>query len=203
MNNSFDSDLTKAREVGEQANDVKEWTVPDFVGGIARMFMQDGLYRPCVGIMLLNRDGLVFVGRRRSKKQQDVAKCHEWQMPQGGIDAGEDPYTAALRELLEETNVSSTSLLAEAPDWLTYDLPVGVAKKSWRGRFQGQRQKWFALRFEGDDSEIDIDKPAGGQRPEFDAWRWERIELLPELIIPFKRDVYEKVVETFAHLAAL
>jgi putative (di)nucleoside polyphosphate hydrolase len=163
--------------------------------------MQDGIYRPSVGIMLLNRDGLVFVGRRRGKKQQDLSRNHEWQMPQGGIDAGEEPYTAALRELLEETNVSSTTLLAEAPDWLTYDLPVDVAKKSWRGRFQGQRQKWFAMRFEGDDSEIDIDSPAGGQRPEFDAWRWERIELLPALIIPFKRDVYEKVVETFAHLA--
>lgn len=164
--------------------------------------MEGTNYRPSVGIMLLNRDGLVFVGRRRSKKQQDLARGHEWQMPQGGIDAGEDPYSAALRELLEETNVSSTTLLAEAPDWLTYDLPTDVAKKSWRGRFHGQRQKWFALRFEGDDSEIDIDTPAGGQRPEFDAWRWERITRLPELIIPFKRDVYEKVVETFGHLAA-
>lgn len=163
--------------------------------------MQGGNYRPSVGIMLLNRDGLVFVGRRRGKKQQDLAKGHEWQMPQGGIDTGEDPYSAALRELLEETNVSSTSLLAEAPGWLTYDLPIDVAKRSWRGRFQGQRQKWFALRFEGDDSEIDIATPAGGQRPEFDAWRWERIEHLPDLIIPFKREVYEKVVETFGHLA--
>lgn len=164
--------------------------------------MQDGNYRPCVGIMLLNRDGLVFVGRRRSKKQQDLTRGHEWQMPQGGIDAGEDPYRAALRELLEETNVSSTTLLAEAPGWLTYDLPIDVAKKSWRGRFQGQRQKWFALRFDGDDNEIDIHTPAGGQRPEFDAWRWERIERLPDLIIPFKRDVYVKVVATFGHLAA-
>lgn len=163
--------------------------------------MQVANYRPCVGIMLINRDGLVFVGRRRSKKQQDPIRGHEWQMPQGGIDAGEDPYKAALRELVEETNVTSTRLLAELPGWLTYDLPFDVAKKSWRGRFQGQRQKWFALRFEGDDREIDIDTPAGGARPEFDAWRWERIERLPELIIPFKRGVYEKVVETFGHLA--
>jgi len=164
--------------------------------------MQVGHYRPSVGIMLLNRDGFVFVGRRRSKKQQDVARSHAWQMPQGGIDAGEDPYRAALRELREETNVSSTTLLAEAPDWYTYDLPVEVARKSWRGRFQGQRQKWFAMRFDGEEGEIDIDTPAGGQRPEFDAWRWERVSSLPDLIIPFKREVYEKVVETFGHLAA-
>jgi putative (di)nucleoside polyphosphate hydrolase len=167
------------------------------------VFMEFGNYRPSVGITLINRTGLVFVGRRRSRKQQDSARGHEWQMPQGGIDAGEDPYEAALRELREETNVSSTSLLAEVPDWLTYDLPVDVAKKSWRGRFLGQRQKWFALRFEGADDEIDIATPAGGHRPEFDAWRWERIERLPDLIIPFKREVYEKVVAAFGHLTAL
>jgi putative (di)nucleoside polyphosphate hydrolase len=162
--------------------------------------MDFGNYRPCVGIMLLNREGLVFVGRRRSKKVTDLATGHEWQMPQGGIDAGEEPYQAALRELREETNVSSTTLLAESPDWYTYDLPVDVSKKAWKGRFQGQRQKWFALRFDGDESEIDIGAPAGGHRPEFDAWRWEKIERLPELIIPFKRIVYEKVVATFSHL---
>ena len=160
-------------------------------------------YRPCVGIMLLNPAGLVFVGRRRSKRISDqLRQGYEWQMPQGGIDAGEDPYQAALRELREETNVSSTSFLAESPEWYSYDLPAD-AKKSWKGRFQGQRQKWFALRFEGDDSEIDIENPAGGQRPEFDAWRWEEISQLAELIVPFKRPVYEKVVETFSHLVAL
>jgi putative (di)nucleoside polyphosphate hydrolase len=167
--------------------------------------MDYGNYRPCVGIMLLNRDGLVFVGRRRAKRSSDPLKPephgdYDWQMPQGGIDAGEDPYHAALRELLEETNVKTTSPLAETADWLSYDLPPDVLKKSWKGRFQGQRQKWFALRFDGDDSEIDIDEPAGGQRPEFDAWRWERMERLPELIIPFKRAVYENVVVAFRHL---
>jgi len=152
--------------------------------------------------MLLNRNGLVFIGRRRNKRLQGhIATDHEWQMPQGGIDAGEDPYHAALRELLEETNVSSASFLAEAQDWLTYDLPVEFAKKSWKGRYQGQRQKWFALRFEGDDSEINIHTPAGGQKPEFDAWRWEPMQRLSELIIPFKRPVYEKVVESFRHLS--
>jgi putative (di)nucleoside polyphosphate hydrolase len=122
-------------------------------------------------------------------------------MPQGGIDVGETPYQAAVRELREETNISSTTFLAESPEWYSYDLPDGVLKKSSKGRFHGQRQKWFALRFDGDENEIDIDTPAGGQRPEFDAWRWESIDRLAALIVPFKRPVYEKVVETFGHLA--
>ena len=156
-------------------------------------------YRPCVGIMLLNRQGLVFIGRRRNKKQPEhVAPGHEWQMPQGGIDEGENPFDAALRELWEETNVSSVSLIAEAPEWYAYDLPGDVSKKAWRGRYQGQRQKWFAFAFEGDDGEIDIDRPGGGcHKPEFDAWRWEPMANLPELIIPFKRPVYEQVVAAF------
>ena len=163
--------------------------------------MEFGNYRPCVGIMLLNREGRVFLGRRRGKKPDQVAAGFEWQMPQGGIDAGEDPYQAALRELLEETNVSTASLLAEAPEWYSYDLPLDLSKKSWKGRFQGQRQKWFALRFEGEEAEINIETPAGGQKPEFDAWRWERMDRLVDLIVPFKRPVYEKVVATFGHLA--
>jgi putative (di)nucleoside polyphosphate hydrolase len=158
-------------------------------------------YRPCVGIMLLNREGLVLIGRRRGQSA-DLVPAHAWQMPQGGIDEGEDPYDAALRELLEETNVSSVSFLATSPDWYTYDLPAHTAKQSWRGRFQGQRQKWFALRFEGEESEIDIEHPTGGAKPEFDAWRWERIDRLSELVVPFKRPVYEKVVEVFGHLGA-
>jgi putative (di)nucleoside polyphosphate hydrolase len=97
--------------------------------------------------------------------------------------------------------VSSTTFLAESPEWYSYDLPDGVLKKSSKSRFHGQRQKWFALRFDGDENEIDIDTPAGGQRPEFDAWRWESIGCLAALIVPFKRPVYEKVVETFGHLA--
>jgi putative (di)nucleoside polyphosphate hydrolase len=165
--------------------------------------LQEGLpYRICVGIMLLNREGLVFAGRRRNKRQREhVAPGYEWQMPQGGIDAGEDPYRAALRELNEETGVSSVSLLAEAPDWFTYEIPPEILHRSWRARYRGQRQKWFALRFEGDESEINIKHPAGGHKPEFDAWRWEPMERLPDLIIPFKREVYERVVATFAHLS--
>ena len=161
-------------------------------------------YRPCVGIALINRAGLVFIGRRRNKKQPEhVAPGHEWQMPQGGIDDGEAPYRAALRELWEETNVTSVSLIAEAPDWYSYDLPGDVSKKAWRGRYQGQTQKWFAFRFDGEEAEIDIDRPGGGRhKPEFDAWRWEPMANLPRLIIPFKRPVYEKVVAAFAGHAA-
>ncbi len=159
-------------------------------------------YRPCVGIMLLNRDGRVFVGRRRSEAgPEHVAEGYAWQMPQGGVDSGEDPYAAALRELYEETNVRSASLLAEAPDWYAYDLPGLVAGRAWKGKYRGQTQKWFAFRFMGSDAEIDIRKPGGGRhRPEFDAWRWEDMDRLTELIIPFKRPVYEKVVAAFSHL---
>ncbi|WP_406855213.1 RNA pyrophosphohydrolase [Alsobacter sp. KACC 23698] len=160
-------------------------------------------YRPCVGIMLLNREGLVFLGRRRQEAgPEHVDATHSWQMPQGGIDRGEDPYRAALRELQEETNVTSVSLLGEAPDWYAYDLPRAVSGRAWRGRYRGQTQRWFALRFEGQESEIDIHRPAGGHKAEFDAWRWERMERLPALIIPFKRPVYEKVVEVFGGFAA-
>jgi putative (di)nucleoside polyphosphate hydrolase len=160
-------------------------------------------YRPCVGIMLLNAEGLVFVGRRKSKRGADVHPLpHEWQMPQGGIDEGETPYHAALRELREETSVRSAQLLGEAPNWLSYDLPTEIGKKSWRGRFRGQTQKWVALRFTGEESEINIDAPDNGRhKAEFDAWRWERMDRLPELIVPFKREVYVQVCAHFAHLA--
>ena len=160
-------------------------------------------YRPCVGIMLINHEGLVFVGRRRREAGADaIADVHAWQMPQGGIDPGEDPDRAALRELREETNVSSVEKLAEAPEWYTYDLPEALAGRSWKGRYRGQTQKWFALRFTGSDDEIDIDAPGGGRhKPEFDAWRWERMDRLAGLIVPFKRPVYEQVVSAFGHLA--
>lgn len=160
------------------------------------------IYRPCVGIALFNAAGQVFVGRRRSRRNVDsIAPGYEWQMPQGGIDLGELPHAAALRELQEETNVSSVSFLAEVPQWLTYDLPTDLSRKVMKGRFRGQTQKWFAFRFEGDETEIDIDHPAGGHKPEFDDWRWEDIDRLPELIIPFKREVYLTVVEAFRPLA--
>ncbi|HEY8564357.1 MAG TPA: RNA pyrophosphohydrolase [Beijerinckiaceae bacterium] len=159
-------------------------------------------YRPCVGVTLINRDGLVFVGRRKSEAgPEHVGGGYAWQMPQGGIDPGEEPYTAALRELYEETNAQSVTFLAEAPDWYSYDLPAVVAGRAWRGRYRGQMQRWFAFRFDGPDAEINIARPAAGaHRPEFDEWRWEEMHRLPELIIPFKREVYEKVVAAFAHL---
>ena len=161
---------------------------------------EDLPYRPCVGIMLLNAQGQVFVGHRKDRRlREHSAPGHEWQMPQGGIDAGETPYQAALRELHEETNVTSVSLLAEAPTWLSYDLPRPIATQAHKGRYRGQRQKWFALRFEGDESEINVASPAG-HKPEFDRWRWEDMARLPELIIPFKRPVYEQVVGFFAKL---
>jgi putative (di)nucleoside polyphosphate hydrolase len=159
-------------------------------------------YRPCVGIMLINKAGLVFIGRRRNKAlREHVAPNHEWQMPQGGIDDQEEGLIAAKRELLEETGVSSVSFLAEASDWFAYDLPEDIAQEAWKGRYKGQRQKWFALRFEGEESEINIESPPNGLHAEFDAWRWEKMALLPDLIIPFKRPVYERVVSEFAHLA--
>lgn len=159
-------------------------------------------YRPCVGLALFNAQGLVFIGRRANRSQREhVAPGHEWQMPQGGIDPGEQPIEAAYRELREETNVATVSLLAEAPGWLSYDLPREIGKEAWRGRYRGQAQKWFAFRFEGDESEIDILNPIGGHKPEFDAWRWIELAQTPELIIPFKREVYREVARLFAGVA--
>jgi putative (di)nucleoside polyphosphate hydrolase len=156
-------------------------------------------YRPCVGVMVLNRGGLVFIGRRTDGPEH-VDLTHVWQMPQGGIDKGEDPWPAALRELQEETNITSVKKLAEVPDWLSYDLPADIANHAWKGRYRGQTQKWYALRFTGDESEINILEPAGGHKPEFVEWRWEPMRNLPDLVIGFKRDVYQRVVDAFAHL---
>ena len=154
-------------------------------------------YRPCVGVALFNRDGLVWVGKRSDSAAEGEGPGN-WQMPQGGLDKGEDPEEAALRELYEETSVSSVSLIAVAPGWLTYDLPLDLAPISWGGKYRGQKQKWFALRFTGKESEIDVLNPGGGKHePEFSDWRWERLERLPELIVPFKRKVYEEVVKAF------
>jgi putative (di)nucleoside polyphosphate hydrolase len=158
-------------------------------------------YRPCVGITMLNDEGRVFIGRRLGGPEH-VDETHVWQMPQGGIDEGEDPYSAALRELYEETNVRSVEMIGEVADWLRYDIPRDIASHAWKGRYRGQTQKWYAFRFLGRDSEIDIARPGGGaHKPEFVEWRWEKIENLPGLIIAFKRNVYERVVREFSHLA--
>jgi putative (di)nucleoside polyphosphate hydrolase len=158
-------------------------------------------YRACVGVVLVARSGGVFVGKRRDKKKREhVAPGYEWQMPQGGVDPGEAPADAARRELFEETNVRSVEPIAEAPAWFAYDLPADVRTQAWRGKYLGQTQKWFAFRFTGQESEIDVLAPGGGCKPEFEAWRWARLEELPGLVIPFKRPVYERVVEAFGPL---
>ena len=157
-------------------------------------------YRPCAGIMLLNRAGLAFIGRRTGGPEH-VDDLHAWQMPQGGIDENEDPYQAALRELYEETNVRSVEKLGEMPGWLHYDIPPDIAGQAWKGKYRGQKQKWFALRFIGDDREIDVANPGGGHKPEFTAWRWERMEKVPGLVVPFKRTSYEKIVAEFGRFS--
>jgi len=154
-------------------------------------------YRACAGAALINREGRVFIGRRRAERG-----AHPWQMPQGGLDPGEDARAAVWRELYEETSVRSATLIAEAPQWLAYDLPDG-ARNRFGARYRGQTQKWFLLRFTGEESEIDIHRPGGGaHRAEFEAWRWERWEALGELVVPFKREVYAQVAAWFAPLAA-
>ena len=152
-------------------------------------------YRPGVGVMLFNRDGQVFVASRRD------AAPDAWQMPQGGIDPGEDPWPAAQRELHEETNIRSVEKLGKIKEWLSYDIPRDIVGQVWKGKYRGQTQKWFALRFTGKESEIDIAHPAGGHEPEFVQWRWEPLKNVPELVVPFKRPVYERVVKEFAQFA--
>jgi putative (di)nucleoside polyphosphate hydrolase len=159
-------------------------------------------YRPCVGVMLLNREGLVWIGRRADAPTEPEGPGHWWQMPQGGIDEHEDPRAAAIRELHEETGIGAGSIqiIAENLDWLYYDLPASLQGKAWGGRYKGQRQKWLAARFLGDDREFNI-KPVPPHQIEFDAWRWAPIDELTSLIVPFKRPVYEEVVRVFRALA--
>lgn len=159
-------------------------------------------YRLCAGIMVLDRRGLVWAGRRISEGNTEYDGSPQlWQMPQGGIDKGEDPYQAALRELYEETGMKSVELLSEAPDWIDYDLPDHLLGIGLKGKYRGQRQRWYALRFVGDESEVQINPPPGGHQPEFDAWDWKPMQDLPTLIVPFKRKAYEQVVGAFSHLA--
>ena len=158
-------------------------------------------YRPCVGAAVFNRAGSVFVGRRIDGPEHTDA-THVWQMPQGGIDRGEDPWPAALRELYEETNIRSVEQLGEISEWLKYDLPPELVGQAWKGKYRGQKQKWYALRFTGDDSEIDVATPGGGaHEPEFVEWRWEPMQNLAKLVVPFKRVTYQRIVKEFARFA--
>lgn len=160
-------------------------------------------YRQCVGIALFNKEGRVWIGSRSDEDAEGEGEGNWWQMPQGGLDEGEEPYEAALRELYEETSVKKTSLIREAPGWFTYDLPPELIATSWGGRFRGQKQKWFALRFEGKDNQIDVLAPGKGKfKSEFSRWRWETLSALPGLIVPFKRQVYEQVVDAFGDIGA-
>lgn len=148
-------------------------------------------YRPCVGIVLIDHRGMIFTGLRKDTPGA-------WQMPQGGIDPGESVRQAALRELKEETGTDKAELMAETSDWLTYDLPPKIAKKIWRGRFQGQAQKWVAMRFIGEDADIDI--TADGKHAEFSVWRWSAPEDVLSGIVDFKRRLYTDVLTEFAPL---
>ena len=158
-------------------------------------------YRDCAGIALFNAKGQVFIGRRRlgDDPEGGPETGAPWQMPQGGIDAGEDALAAARRELFEETNVTSIDLIAEAPGWIYYDLPDDLLGKFLKGKYRGQRQRWFAFRFTGEESEIDVLAPGGGGfHAEFGAWRWEDLIKTPDIIVDFKRDAYRQVVAAFA-----
>ena len=156
-------------------------------------------YRSCVGIMVLNRAGEVWIGRRRDAPAEPEGPGTWWQMPQGGIDEREDPAQAALRELSEETGMRSVHIVAESPGWYHYDLPAELRATAWGGRYRGQKQKWFAVRFVGSDTEVVLAQP--GHKPEFDTWRWARLDELLALVVPFKRQVYEQVIRDFAPFA--
>ena len=150
-------------------------------------------YRANVGVMVLNKSGDVFVAQRLEHY------ANAWQMPQGGIDPGEAPAEAALRELEEETGINSSKvvILSETQNWISYELPANLIPKLWNGQFRGQKQKWFLMRFLGEDTDIDIET----EEPEFSAWKWIAPSALPDAIVPFKRDVYVAVLEAFqSHL---
>ena len=148
-------------------------------------------YRPCVGIMLFNKNGEVFVGKRIDQSVEG------WQMPQGGIDKGETPKEAALRELQEEAGTAKADIIAEMDNWVTYDLPEHLIGVAFHGKYKGQKQKWFALRFTGKDSDIDLT----AHEPEFSDFRWVSLDELPDLIVPFKRETYKAVIAAFKNLA--
>jgi putative (di)nucleoside polyphosphate hydrolase len=161
------------------------------------------LYRPNVGIALFNAQGLVLIARRfRDDGPEIILPGLEWQMPQGGIDANEDPLAAAKRELYEETGVTHTDYLGETRDWMSYDFPPYTGTSTRFTQFRGQRQKWFALRFCGHERDIDVVAKRTPDEVEFDAWRWERLDRVAALVVPFRRNVYEQVAREFARFVS-
>jgi len=154
-------------------------------------------YRDNVGAALFNAAGLVLVARRADLPNAEGAPGG-WQLPQGGMDKGEDPRVAVFRELEEEIGTARAEILAEHPEWLTYDLPPDLIGKALKGKYRGQRQRWFALRFTGSDEDIRLDLDP---HPEFDAWRWAKLSDLPALAVPFKREIYEVLARDFARFA--
>lgn len=150
-------------------------------------------YRLGVGAVLLNAEGQVLVAQRIDTPGD------AWQMPQGGIDEGEDPREAVFRELEEEIGTANAQIVAETEGWLTYDLPKAIRKTIWKGRYRGQKQKWFALRYLGEDADIDLE---AHKHPEFSAWKWAPLNEVPDLIVPFKRELYLEIVQAFRHVAA-
>jgi len=159
-------------------------------------------YRPNVGIALFNSDGRVLIARRfKDDGPEIILPGLEWQMPQGGIDRDEDPRPAAERELYEETGVRSVAYLGESADWISYDFPPYAGAPHRLAQFRGQRQKWFAFRFLGDEREITVADIRNDQPQEFDAWRWEKLDRVASLVVPFRRAVYEQVAKEFARFA--
>ena len=147
-------------------------------------------YRNCVGLLVINKNGDVFIGKRID------SNLNAWQMPQGGIEADEDPKTAGIREMEEEIGTKNAELIGEMSEWLNYDIPENLSHRLWNGKYRGQTQKWLAFKFLGDDSEINIKTKV----PEFKEWKWENHKNLPSLAVPFKRDIYKKVIKEFEEL---